>query len=104
MTRTRRLRHRALLLAPMLIAASGGAQAVSVSATIDGLAYFCSEADNLQLTVETAPIWSWTCGIEEIVCVQAGSDSVFELERNVLAVPCFQMTPMLETVFYNGFE
>jgi hypothetical protein len=104
MSRSRRFPRHALLLAPMLAAASGGAHAVSVNATIDGLAYYCSEADNLQITVEQAPIWNWTCGIQEIICVQNASDSTFELDTNTLALACVQMTPYQQHMFYDGFE
>src|SRR6185503_19898277 len=89
MSRTRS-RRRALLLVPMLAAASSGAHAVAINATVDTLIYTCSEADNIQATLEDQPIWNWQCGIQQVVCVQAAFATTFDLDTATLTLECFQ--------------
>ena len=109
MSRTRPLSslrslRRALLAAPVLAAAASGAHATQIQATVDTLTYTCSQSDNLQLSVEFMPIWSWNCGIQEVICVQAGVDSRFDLDSSTLFLDCVQMTPHPSTIFYDNFE
>ena len=99
-----RSRRRALLLAPMLAAASSGAHAVAINATVDTLTYTCSEADNIQVTVEDQPIWSWECGIQQVICVQAAFATTFDLDTATLTLECFQLTPNPSAIFYDNFE
>jgi len=99
-----RSRRRALLLAPLLAAASSGAHAVAIEATVDTLTYTCSEADYLQVTVEDQPIWSWQCGIQQVICVQAAFASEFNLDTNTLHLECFQLSPHPSAVFFDSFE
>jgi len=94
----------AALIAPLLAAACGAAHAVAIDATVDTLTYTCSQADNLQLTVEQLPIWSWQCGIQQVICIQAGIDSQFDLDSATLHLECFQMTPNPSAIFYDDYE
>ena len=103
MSRSRSVR-RALLLAPIFAAASSGAHAVAIDATVDSLTYTCSQADNLQLTVEQLPVWSWDCGIQQVICIQAGIDSSFDLDSTTLHLECFQMTPGPSAIFFDSFD